>query len=267
MKRLQWGRVGVISFLLLLASCTTEKQLKEQLRKIIKEDPSLIIEAVESKPLAFMEALQKAARMAQSEMAKQQEEEDKKSLESSFTNPLVPQIRSDESFRGDKNAPLILVEYSDFECPFCSRGYETVTQLREKYGKNIAFVYKHLPLSFHKQAMVASQYYEAIRLQSPQKAWEFHDEIFKNQGKLKNGEAFLKSIAEKLKVNMSKLSKDIESEAVKNRIEEDIKEAGKFGFQGTPGFLLNGIPVKGAYPPAHFDSIVEELKKRGKVTL
>ena len=96
-----------------------------------------------------------------------------------YDSPLEPKIRDDESIRGNKNAPLTLVEYSDFECPFCARGYNTVMELLKKYGTNIRFVYKHLPLSFHKQAMVASKYYEALRLQNPELAFKFHDEIYK----------------------------------------------------------------------------------------
>ncbi len=247
--------------------CTSEKQLKEQVRKIIKEEPEIVISAVESKPLAFMEALQRAAKTAQAEMAKQRDDEESKQMEEFYKNPLKPQIRADEAYRGSKTAPLVLVEYSDFECPYCSRGYETVTQLREKYGDKITFLYKHLPLSFHQHAMIASQYFEAIKIQSADKGWKFHDEIFKNQGKLKGGEEFLKSLAKELKVDMAKLAKDINSDAVKNRIKEDQEEAAKFGFQGTPGFLINGIPVKGAYPASHFDGIIEELKKRNLVQL
>jgi protein-disulfide isomerase len=180
---------------------------------------------------------------------------------------MVADIRGDEAIRGTKGAPLTLIEYSDFECPFCKRGYETVNALLEKYKGKIQFVYKHLPLSFHRNAMPAAQYYEAMRLQSNEKAFAFHDAIFADFDKIKLGAKFFKSIAKKVGANMAKLEKDINSPAVKARIQQDLDEAKKFGFQGTPGFLLNGIPVKGAYPPSHFDTIVEELKKRGKLKL
>ena len=81
------------------------------------------------------------------------------------------------------------------------------------------------------------------------------------------GERFFKSVAKEVKVDMSKLEKDLNSPKVMARIQEDLAEAKKYGFQGTPGFLINGIPVKGAYPPSHFDMIIEELKKRGKISL
>jgi protein-disulfide isomerase len=253
----------VVVSLVLAVSCTS----KDDLKKMIKENPEIITDAIQAHPDKFIEALNNAVKSAQEGQGKKREEDEKKALEESFNNPLQAEIRSDESFRGQADAPLTLIEYSDFECPFCSRGYNTVMELMQKYKGKIRFAYKHLPLSFHPQAMPAAQYYEAIRLQSPEKAWEFHDEIYKNQRKLQNGEAFLKEIAKKLKVDMAKLAKDVKSEAVQKRIDADMAEAAKYGFQGTPGFLLNGIPVKGAYPTSHFDGLIEELKKRGKVSL
>lgn len=257
------SRFIMVLALVLASACTS----KDDLKKMIKENPEIITEAIEANPEKFIEALNNAVKASQEGQGKKREEEEKKALEESFNKPLLAEIRSDESFRGNADAPITLIEYSDFECPFCSRGFNTVMELMEKYKGKIRFAYKHLPLSFHPQAMPAAQYYEAIRLQSPEKAWAFHDAIYKNQRALQNGEKFLKEEANKLKVDMAKLAKDVKSEAVQARIDADIAEAGKFGFQGTPGFLLNGIPVKGAYPASHFDSLIAELKKRGKISL
>lgn len=259
MKRM----IFLAAALVMATACTS----KDDLKKMMKENPEIITEAIEANPAKFIDALNSAVKSAQENEGKRREEEEKKALEASFNNPLQPQIRDDESFRGSKDAPITLVEYSDFECPFCSRGFGTVMELMNKYEGKIRFVYKHLPLSFHPQAMPAAQYFEAIRLQSADKAWQFHDRIYKEQRKLQNGESYLKSVAKELKVDMSKLAKDVKSEAVQKRIDQDMEEAAKFGFQGTPGFLLNGIPVKGAYPTSHFEGLIEELKKRGKVSL
>jgi protein-disulfide isomerase len=257
------SRFVMVLALVLATACTS----KDDLKKMIKENPEIITEAIEANPEKFIEALNNAVKASQEGQGKKREDEEKKALEESFNKPLVAEIRSDESFRGTADAPITLIEYSDFECPFCSRGFNTVMELMEKYKGKIRFAYKHLPLSFHPQAMPAAQYYEAIRLQSPEKAWAFHDAIYKNQRALQNGEKFLKEEAKKLKVDMAKLAKDVKSEAVQSRIDADIAEAGKFGFQGTPGFLLNGVPVKGAYPTSHFESLVSELQKRGKISL
>lgn len=250
--------IGLVS-----VSCTNEKEVAEMLKK----NPEILTDAIKANPSKFIEALNDAVKIAQKDQATKREEEEQKQLEESYNNPLSADIRSDELIRGSKQAPITLVEYSDFECPFCKRGYNTVLNLLKKYDGKIKFVYKHLPLSFHQNAMPASQYYEAIRMQSEEKAIKFHDEVYENQSKLKQGESFLKAIAKKLGVDMAKLLKDAKSEEVQKRIDADMEEASKFGFQGTPGFLLNGVPVKGAYPESHFEGIIEELKKRGKISL
>lgn len=255
------------SMLIFTFGCTSEKDLAEKIKKVIKEDPTLLADAIKSNPLAVMEALQEASQSAKQEMQQKRLADEKKKFEESFEKPLKPEIRKDESFRGPKDAPLTLVEYSDFECPFCTRGFKTVTDLMKKYDGKIRFVYKHLPLSFHRNAKIASQYYEAIRLKSPEKAFEFHDYVFDNQKKLSMGEKFLKKAAKSVGADMANIEKNKNSKKVLDRIDQDMKEAAKFGMQGTPGFLLNGIPVKGAYPAEHFDKIVDKLKEKGLVKL
>jgi protein-disulfide isomerase len=259
--------VTLILSMVFLSSCTSDEKMKEQVSKLLKDDPKILAEAIEKHPVEILEALQRAAKQAQEEMGKKREGDEKKKLEEAFDKPLLADIRSDETIRGAKDAPITLVEYSDFQCPFCSRGYETVQALMTKYNGKIRFIYKHLPLSFHEHAMITAQYYEAIRIQDEKKAFAFHDEIFKNQKKLQNGVAFLEATAKQVKADMGKLKKDLNSDAVKNRIAVDMKEAEKFGMQGTPGFLLNGIPVRGAYPPDYFTGLVEQLVAKGKLKI
>lgn len=263
MKHCAGGAFSLILFFGLMMGCTS----KDQIKKALVEDPTILAEAIEKNPSVILEALNKAVRLAQENDGKKREDEEKKQLEEAYKNPLQPQLRADETYRGSQDGVLTLVEYSDFQCPYCARGFETVMTLMEKYKGKLRFVYKHLPLEFHPQAMLASQYYEAARLQGAEKAFQFHDRLYKDQSKLKNGEAFFKEVAKSIGLDLKKLETDVKSEAVKTRIEQDIKEAQSFGIQGTPGFVFNGVPVKGAYPTEHFEGIVEELKKRNKITL
>lgn len=259
--------VSISAILTLSQSCQFSTLSKDDLARTLKENPEIINQAILAHPAQYIETLQTAAKLAQEDLQKKQQQDEKTKLEAAFNNPQMALIRNDEAIRGTKGAPITLVEYSDFECPFCSRSYETVKNLLKKYDGKIQFIYKHLPLNFHEQAMIAAQYYEAIRLQSHDKAFKFHDEIFQNQRKLKNGKPFLDEIAKKLAVDMNKLKKDLESDQVKNRIAEDMSEAAKFGMEGTPGFLLNGVPIKGAYPEEYFEQILSELKQRGKLAI
>ena len=251
----------------LFTGCMSDSQFKDRVRKSLETDPQILADVIRSNPATIMMAIQTAAKNAQGEIAKQKEKDEQKKNEEYFTNPMKPEIRKDETIRGTKGAPIVLVEYSDYECPYCSRAFDTVMTLLEEYKGKIQFVYKHLPLSFHKNAKIASQYYEALRLQSPDLAYKLHDDIYKNQGKLKLGESYLKKLAKTLGADMARVKKDLNSQFVLDRIAQDEKEAAKFGFQGTPGFLLNGIPIKGAYPKAYFDEMIQKLKDKGKISI
>ena len=248
--------------LFLFAGCVGQKDLANGMREAIKKDPTIITDAFKEHPAEFLKALSDLAGARR----KLEQEKEIEAQKAEFDNPKKPLIRPDETIRGTKGAPLVLVEYSDFECSFCARGFKTVSSLLDKYKGKMQFVYKHLLLNFP-NSMLASQYYEAIRLQDEEKAFRFHDEIFKNQRKLKKGEKFLKSLAKKINVDMGRLAKDVKSSKVKDRIEQDKKEAAEMGFQGTPGFLINGISVKGAYPVEHFDKVINKLIEMGKVSL
>lgn len=230
---------------------------------MIKENPDILTEAINQQPTDFVLAIQSAYQKSKTAMTKVKQEEERQRLENALKEPLRPKIRQDESFRGNINAPLTLVEYSDFECPFCAKGNKTIEKLKKRYGKNIRIIYKHLPLSFHPKAKMAAQYYEAIRLQNPQKAFKFRDIIFSEQRQLSTrGMTFLNEVSSKVGANLDQIKQDFNSSLVLNRIKEDMLEAENFDIQGTPGFILNGIPIKGAYPEEHFVAIVEELKKR-----
>ncbi|MCB0417302.1 MAG: thioredoxin domain-containing protein [Bdellovibrionaceae bacterium] len=175
-----------------------------------------------------------------------------------FKNPLKPLLAEGQVFRGPASAKITIVEYTDFECPFCSRGAETMKVLRTNFGSKVRFTVKHLPLSFHRYAMIAAQYYEAIALQSKDKAGEFHDRVFEGQDALKTGgEKFLEKVTTDIGADLTQVKKDLNSKAVKTKIDADIAEANRFGFTGTPAFVVNGVPIKGAQPPQAFVDVIE----------
>lgn len=262
--------MAICSFIsILLSGCISDKDFTERVKKVISDNPELVIEAVSKKPKEFVAVLQKSVRDAQANEAKVRREEEAKKLEKYYKEPLKPEIGKYESIRGNKSAPITLVMYSDFQCPFCVKGIQTVKQLMEKYGNKIRYIYKHLPLVSlgHNDAPLAAKYFEAIAMQSTQKAYKFHDELFANQRLVRMGGKYFKKVAKKLKVNMGKLAKDLKSDRVKSKMESDKNEANKFEFRGTPGFLLNGIPIYGAYPYNYFESVISRLKKSGKLSL
>lgn len=231
---------------------------REALRQALEKNPDLIINALRKDKKTLFQLVNEAAREEQMRAQAEEQEAERREIESSFKDPKVAAIDDKSPMRGPKDAKYTLIEYSDFQCPYCTRGFHTVETLIKKYGNDLRFVYKHLPLSFHPLAMPAAQWFEAVALQSKDKAWQFHDALYQNQDKL--SEAFLKETAKGLGVDMAKAEKDAQSQEVKDRIEADVVEAKKFGFSGTPGFLMNGVPVRGAYPAEHFDGIIQKLE-------
>ncbi|MFK8138841.1 MAG: DsbA family protein [Bdellovibrionales bacterium] len=240
--------------MLALSACVN----KDSLKKTMVENPEILFEVIEKNPDKFLEVVNKAAREAQMKARERQAQDDQKRLDDEFNNPRKPSLEG-KHFQGKADAPIVIVEYSDFECPYCTRGYNTIQEVKKAYGDKVKFVYKHLPLDFHPLAMPAAQYFEAIAKQSVDKAFKFHDAIFENQGKLKSGkEKWMQDTAKKLGVNVKKMLKDAESAEVKARIQADIAEARKFGISGTPGFIINGVTLKGAYPFPEFKRIIDK---------
>ncbi len=206
-----------------------------------------------------MKTVQEAMNAARTEQAKDEEANEAKQMEEEFKNPKKPEIAENRAVLGKADAPITIVEYSDFQCPFCTRGYLVVKEVKEKYGEKVRFMYKHLPLmDKHPEAMPAAQYFEAIALQSKEKAYKFHDMIFENQDKLNAEKAkFLDDAVKKVGADLAKVKKDLKSEVVAKNIQADMEEARKFDFNGTPGFLVNGVSIRGAYPVQHFQKIID----------
>lgn len=235
-----------------------------QLKKTIEENPDVVFGAIEKNPAKFIEVVNKAARDAQMAAREGEQKEEEQRVEEEFKNPKKAKIDENSVIFGNKNAPVTIVEYSDFECPYCSRGYETVKQVMKEYGDKVRVVFKHLPLDFHPLAMPAAKWFVAISKQSPAKAEKFHDEIFQNQRDFKaGGEKFLEKAAKKVGADVAKIKKDIETEATKAVVAADMEEAKAFGFSGTPGFLINGVSLRGAYPFPEFKKIIDRHLSSG----
>jgi protein-disulfide isomerase len=237
-----------------LGGCTGKDSLKKQL----KENPDILTEAIEANPAKIMEALNNAVRKAQQAQMEDREKGATQEREEEFKNPKKAEI-DEARIWGNKSAPITIVEYSDFECPYCKRGYSTLEEVHKKYGDKVRIMFKNLPLDFHPMAMPAAQYFEAIMLQSPEKGKKFYDYAFENQAGLEGKkEKFLEEAAKKAGADLAQVKKDIGSEAVKAKIAAHMEEAKKFGFNGTPGYLVNGVSIKGAYPAEEFAKIIDQ---------
>lgn len=255
MKIKYWINSAMIAGLLSTTSCTKNSQ---DIKAALEQHPEWIADVMKKNPEKFAEVIQAVEMQAQRVAQQKAQEAEKAQQEAEFKSPKQAEITDATPVRGPKNAPITIVEYSDFQCPYCQRAYQTVKEIEKKYGDKVRLVYKNTPLPFHQMAMPAAKRFTAIAMQSAAKAYEYHDKVFDNQNKLNtDGEKFLDEVAKKTGVDMAKMKKDMEGEVVKARIQADIAEAAKFQFSGTPGFLVAGVSLKGAYPINAFEAIID----------
>jgi len=132
-------------------------------------------------------------------------------------------------------------------------------KVMKNYKGKVKLAYKFFPLPFHNHAEPAAR--AAIAAKNQGKFWEMHDILFANQSKL--GPDFFESTAKKLDLDMDKFKADMNSEQTKKIVQKDIALGRKNGIQGTPGFFVNGVAVKGAYPYDYFKTIIDRWLKQG----
>jgi protein-disulfide isomerase len=165
-------------------------------------------------------------------------------------------ITADDHVKGDPDAPVTIVEWSDFECPFCARFYsDTLGQIDEQYIKTgkVKLVYKDFPLSFHPQAQKAAEASECAGKQD--KFWEMHDLLFEKG--VVGGVTTFKQYASDLGLDSSKFDSCLDSGETAQGVQADMALGGQSGIQGTPGFIVNGQVISGAQPFTVFQQVIE----------
>lgn len=162
--------------------------------------------------------------------------------------------------RGSRDAKITIVEWSDFQCPFCNRVGPTLQQIEKEYGDSVRIVFKHLPLDIHPEAKAAHAASEAAHRQG--KFWAMHDRIFANQRDLRV--ETLEGYAKEIGLDLDRYRKDVASSDVRKAIEADLAQAQKLGVTGTPSFFINGRNLSGAQPFPNFKRVIDEaLEAKG----
>ncbi|MEZ4752836.1 MAG: thioredoxin domain-containing protein [Bdellovibrionota bacterium] len=195
-------------------------------------------------------------REKQQQAAKLREEREAKAAEEQFKNPVKLPV-GDSPMKGPKDAKVTIIEFSDYQCPYCKRGADTMDELLKAYPNDLNLVFKNLPLPFHKQAKPAAK--AALAAGKQGKFWEMHDRLFNNQNRLSS--SFFEEQAKDLGLDLDKFKKDLEDPAFDKQIQADMDLAQQNGISGTPGFFVNGIAVKGAMPAEHFKTIIDRWLK------
>jgi protein-disulfide isomerase len=156
---------------------------------------------------------------------------------------------------GPKNAPVTIVEWSDFQCPFCSRVEPTLKQVMAAYGNKVRLVWKNQPLSFHPNAMPAAEAAMAAYEQGNDKFWQMHERLFANQTEL--SPALYEKVAREIGLDMDKWKASVASHRAQAAIQADMSAGNAVGANGTPTFFVNGKRLVGAMPFDSFKQIID----------
>ena len=155
--------------------------------------------------------------------------------------------------QGPPDAPVTLVEYGDYECPYCGRAFPVVKRLQESLGELLRFVFRNFPLNtIHEHAGMAAQAAEAAAAQG--KFWEMHDILYEHQDTL--AEHDLREFALKIGLEIYKFNADLASERFAKRVQDDFRGGVRSGVNGTPTFFINDVRYDGA---PDFDSLLAAL--------
>jgi protein-disulfide isomerase len=171
-------------------------------------------------------------------------------------------VRSDSYKIGSDDAKVTLVEFGDFQCPACGASHPIVKQLVAEEGGNIQFVYRHFPLSIHKNAVDAAIAAEAAGRQ--RKFFEMHDLIFDNQAEWaeeKNTEDFFLRYAEEIELDLEKFRQDLNDKKLEEKVKRDFADGNALGVRSTPTFFINGQKQAGGLPYDQFKAKIEEASR------
>ncbi len=221
------------------AKAASDAEFIEQLQRALKERPDIIMNVLRANSEAILDIAQAGSIIKR-----------KRSMEAEWRNDLSQEKKINIAGRpvwGDKNAPVTIVEFSDFTCPYCAQAAETLSRLKSQYGNQVNIVFKHTPMSSSPTAVLASEYVIAAGFQSPDFALKLYETLFSKRDELmEKGEVFIKAAAKDIGLNMYKLGRDVRSKKTKNILNEDLKDAKELGIEGTPYFFVNNLVVRGA---------------------
>ncbi|MBF0620602.1 MAG: thioredoxin domain-containing protein [Magnetococcales bacterium] len=186
----------------------------------------------------------------------------KYNAEITLEGPLPPHFTvkgAMEPAKGPAEAPITIIEFSDFECPYCRRAQPTLEKVDQAYPGKIRFIFRHYPLPFHKKAPKASE--ASMCAHDQGKFWPYHDILFDSPSRLTDAE--YKAIATELKLDQTQFETCLDSGKYAQRLADDMKEGERLGVTGTPSFFINGFRLVGAVPFSEFKKVIDkELAKK-----
>ena len=169
---------------------------------------------------------------------------------------LVEPVGPNDHVEGPEDAAITLVEYGDYQCPYCGQAYHIVKQLQSDFGSSLRLVFRNMPLTnAHPQAELAAETAEAVALQG--KFWPMHDVLFENQRDL-SGPALFRYV-EEVGADLSQVANALDDGVVRNRVKDDVESGIRSGVNGTPTFFVNGERYDGSWEYDTFHGFLQEV--------
>lgn len=236
----------------LLVGCASSTDIKNTL----KNNPEILADTMRENPELFMQALTDLSISAQRMEQKRRLEE----LNKAMALPKNPQIDASRVLYGNAKAPVMIVKYGDFQCPACRAGFRSLNEVKKKYGNKVAVIYKNVPLEqIHPLAKEAAMIFESLMIVSKKKAREFYQKAY-DQQRLWKTKSELWSVAKSVGAKKSWIQKY--RTKILSRIAEDVSEHQKFGFRGTPAYVVGGVGMYGAQSPADLSAVIDKVLKK-----
>lgn len=176
----------------------------------------------------------------------------------SVPTPPLSKITAEGPSQGPRNAPVTIVEFSDFQCPYCKQAANNLKPLLQSYGADVRFVFKQMPLSIHPDAFKAAQ--ASVCAGEQGKFWEYHDILF---GSSDLSIQALKKYASELGLNSSEFNTCLNSEVSAMAVRKDMQEARQADVQGTPTFFVNGKIIRGMKSLEDIKTLIDQALKQG----
>ncbi len=180
--------------------------------------------------------------------------------------PLYAVPLDDAPIKGPGDALVTIVEFSDFQCPYCDRAAETVKQVFEESPGDIRIAFRHAPLASHRAAALAAEATMAAHEQG--KFWEYHDQLFARRAELgSGGRPLLEAIAEELDLDLERFRETLDSHRYRDLVNDDRRLLRELGRSGVPTFFINGRLLVGAQPIEVFREVIERERERARELL
>jgi protein-disulfide isomerase len=241
---------ALVALLLIITGCASSGQ-SAQAQLSDAQFESKVLEIIRKNPQVILDSVQ-----AYQKSQVQQEEQ--------LRDKVLSQIRQEprlllrnSPITGSSSQKIVMAEFSDFECPYCSKAHDVIKEFMTKNRNDVTLVYKHFPLKeIHAQAEPAALASWAAFQQG--KFWEYHDVLFEQQSKL--SEEFYLEIANNLKLDINRFNRDRQSPEAKAAINKDFELGKSLGVRGTPSFVVNGIFLSGVPDVKSLENLVAQIK-------